>query len=75
MSRILSTGEGVSISQHALGRGVCVCPGMHWARACLPREVSAWGSVYPGVYTPWDQIETPPRQEEDTPLGPEVDSP
>ena len=37
------TAQGGCVSQHAMGRGVY--PSMHWAGACLPRWVSAWGCL------------------------------
>ena len=60
------------VFQHALGRGsvcpvgVClgyVCPEGCLAGGCRPRR----GVSAQGVYTPWDQRQTPPGPEADTP--------
>ena len=43
----MRTARLLTVSQHALCRGVY--PSMQWARGCLPRGVSAWGSAQGGV--------------------------
>ena len=40
------TGQGVCVSQHALGRGVCVYPSMHWAGGvCVSQHALGRGCV------------------------------